>query len=110
MASERFAPLITVVVCVWVLLPGFSSLSALTVAARFSVSGPGPSARSTTSMLRVPAAPAASVPSAQTTFGATYWQLAPGGVAPTKAAPAGTDTRSTVLSDASVPLFSTRTA
>ena len=98
----------TVVVCVWVLLSGLRSLSALTVADRLSVAGPGPSARSTTLMLRTSAPPGATAPSAHTTLGAVKTQLAPGGEAETKSAPAGTETASCVFSEASAPLLSTR--
>ena len=90
-SSARLAPLMTLVVWPWVLLPRLLSLSALSVAVDDTVVGPGPLARQRKVTSRTSVPPPASVPRLQlTTVAEVAVQAAPAGEADTKVAPAGT--------------------
>jgi hypothetical protein len=105
----RSAPLVTVVVSVWTLLPAFVSLSAASVAVAFTVAGPGPVARQPTVMDRESNPKPPTVPKLQSTcVGEVSTQFALPGAAKTKVAPVGTTRLSRVLAAASAALLSMR--
>ena len=107
--SARFAPLTTLVVWLWVLLPTLLSLSADNTAVAVMVVGPGPRARQyrVRSRTSVPLGPR--VPRLHaTTVADCSPQFALAGLADTKVAPAGTVNVNWVFSDASAVLLSTR--
>ena len=107
LARARLAPLMTLVVWFWLLLPLLVSLSAVRVAVDAMVAGPGPSARQRTVTLRASAPLPPTAPSVQVMSVAVVGtQLAPAGEADTKVAPAGTVRVRRTLVAASAALLS----
>ena len=111
LVNARFAPSITVVVAVWVLLSRFESLSELSTALALTTDGPGTVTRQVSTMVRASERLGPMAPRLHATVGAAAavsTQFCDAGEADTNAAPLGTVKLRRLLAEASTALLSMR--